>query len=164
MNGPVLRQVLELFALFLYHSGFRIQGKPVFLCGRPLAWRPACKLGLAITLAGVLLASGNVLAKGPVPEMGTVALAELPREAQAIEALIRAGGPFASGKDGSVFGNRERVLPAEPKGYYREYTVMTPGARDRGARRIVCGGRKPTAPEACYYTGDHYASFRRIVQ
>jgi ribonuclease T1 len=111
-----------------------------------------------------LLASGNVPAKGPVPGVGTVALADLPREAQAAEALIRAGGPFASGKDGSVFGNRERVLPAEPRGYYREYTVVTPGARDRGARRIVCGGRKPTAPEACYYTGDHYASFRRIVQ
>jgi ribonuclease T1 len=99
-----------------------------------------------------------------VPDRGTVVLAELPREAQATEVLIRAGGPFASGKDGSVFGNRERLLPAEPRGYYREYTVMTPGARDRGARRIVCGGRQPTAPEACYYTGDHYASFRRIVQ
>jgi ribonuclease T1 len=105
-----------------------------------------------------------VLAEGTVSEGGTVALAELPREARATEALIRAGGPFAGGKDGSVFGNREHALPAEPKGYYREYTVMTPGARDRGARRIVCGGRTPAAPEACYYTGDHYASFRRIVQ
>ncbi len=93
-----------------------------------------------------------------------MALAELPREAQATEASIRTGGPFVSGKDGSVFGNRERMLPAEPRGYYREYTVMTPGANGRGARRIVCGGRKPTAPEACYYTGDHYASFLRIVQ
>ena len=164
LNGPLLEQALELFALLLYHSGFRIQGKPVLLSGRPLAWRPACKLGLAITVVGALLASGNVLASGAVPETRTVALAQLPREAQATEAMIRAGGPFASGKDGSVFGNRERALPAEPKGYYREYTVTTPGARDRGARRIVCGGRQPTAPEACYYTGDHYASFRRIVQ
>ena len=106
----------------------------------------------------------SALAKGSVPEAGTVALAELPREAQATEALIRAGGPFAYSKDGSVFGNRERLLPAEARGYYREYTVKTPGARDRGARRIVCGGRQPAAPEACYYTGDHYASFRRIVQ
>ena len=108
--------------------------------------------------------SGSAFASRSVPEIGTVSLSALPREAQAVDALIRAGGPFASGKDGTVFGNRERVLPAEPRGYYREYTVMTPGARDRGARRIVCGGRKPTSPEACYYTADHYASFRRIVQ
>ena len=94
----------------------------------------------------------------------TVALAQLPAEAQATERLIRSGGPFPYGKDGTVFGNRERLLPAHPRGYYREYTVRTPGARDRGARRIVCGGRQPTEPEACYYTADHYASFRRIVQ
>ena len=62
-----------------------------------------------------------------------------------------------------MFANRERILPAERRGYYREYTVATPGARDRGARRIVCGGRQPTAPLACYYTGDHYASFSRIT-
>lgn len=94
----------------------------------------------------------------------TVARAQLPAEAQATERLIRSGGPFPYGKDGTVFGNRERLLPAHPRGYYREYTVRTPGARDRGARRIVCGGRQPTDPEACYYTADHYASFRRIVQ
>jgi len=93
-----------------------------------------------------------------------VALAQLPAEAQATERLIRSGGPFPYGKDGSVFGNRERLLPEQSRGYYREYTVRTPGARDRGARRIVCGGRQPTEPEACYYTGDHYASFQRIVQ
>jgi len=111
-----------------------------------------------------MLTSVGAQAKGPAPVMGTVALAELPREAQDTDAAIRAGGPFASSKDDVVFGNRERLLPAESKGYYREYTVATPGARDRGARRIVCGGRKPTAPEACYYTADHYTSFRRIVQ
>jgi ribonuclease T1 len=121
-------------------------------------------LGLAITVVAALLVSGSLLVASPVPEQSTVVLAELPREAQAVDALIRAGGPFASGKDGSVFGNRERLLPVEPRGYYREYTVMTPGAVDRGARRIVCGGRKPTAPESCYYTADHYASFQRIVQ
>jgi ribonuclease T1 len=63
-----------------------------------------------------------------------------------------------------VFGNRERQLPAQARGFYREYTVKTPGASNRGARRIVCGGKMPTAPEACYYTADHYASFRRIVE
>ena len=62
-----------------------------------------------------------------------------------------------------VFGNRERMLPAKRRGYYREYTVKTPGAHDRGARRIVCGGSEPTRPEACFYTGDHYTSFSRIV-
>jgi ribonuclease T1 len=62
-----------------------------------------------------------------------------------------------------VFGNRERLLPLKRRGYYREYTVATPGARDRGARRIVCGGFRPRAPDACWYTGDHYSSFKRIV-
>ena len=94
--------------------------------------------------------------------MGTVALADLPVEARQTEQLIRAGGPFPYAKDGTVFGNRERLLPREQRGYYREYTVRTPGSRDRGARRIVCGGDKPTVPDACYYTADHYASFRRI--
>lgn len=99
-----------------------------------------------------------------MPSMSTVPVAELPKEAQVTQSSIRAGGPFVSDKDGSVFGNRERLLPAERKGYYREYTVITPGSRDRGARRIVCGGVKPTLPDACYYTDDHYASFRLIVQ
>ena len=76
--------------------------------------------------------------------------------------LIRQGGPFPYDKDGTVFGNRERLLPAYQRGYYREYTVKTPGARNRGARRIVCGGAA-TAPATCYYTADHYASFRKIV-
>ncbi len=79
-------------------------------------------------------------------------------------ALIYQGGPFRHDKDNAVFGNRERILPARDRSYYREYTVRTPGERTRGARRIVCGGLKPAAPDACYYTDDHYASFRRIVQ
>ena len=62
-----------------------------------------------------------------------------------------------------MFGNRERMLPQARRGFYREYTVATPGSRDRGARRIVCGG-PPRAPHACYYTADHYASFRMIVE
>jgi ribonuclease T1 len=88
----------------------------------------------------------------------------LPPEAIATERLIRSNGPIAHSRDGAVFGNRERRLPAERRGFYREYTVRTPGAHDRGARRIVCGGDRPANPEACYYTDDHYASFRRIVQ
>jgi ribonuclease T1 len=97
-------------------------------------------------------------------EPDTVSLANLPAQARQTERLIRSGGPFPHAKDGTVFGNRERLLPRRARGYYREYTVHTPGAHDRGARRIVCGGAKPTMPEACYYTGDHYSSFKRIEQ
>ena len=75
---------------------------------------------------------------------------------------IQRGGPFPFEKDGVVFGNRERILPLQKRGYYREYTVKTPGSRNRGAQRIVCGG-PATTPDACYYTADHYASFRMIV-
>ena len=105
-----------------------------------------------------------VQARGPITASDPVALAELPPEAQQTEKLIRAGGPFPFTKDGTTFGNRERLLPRRDRGYYREYTVPTPGSRNRGARRIVCGGAPPINPEVCYYTEDHYASFRRIVQ
>jgi ribonuclease T1 len=90
-------------------------------------------------------------------------VAELPRQGRETYELIRRGGPFPYDKDGVVFGNRERSLPAARRGFYREYTVPTPGSRDRGARRIVCGG-PARAPDACYYTADHYASFRKIVE
>ena len=92
----------------------------------------------------------------------TVAVTELPPQGRTTYRLIRQGGPFPYDKDGTVFGNRERLLPAYQRGYYREYTVKTPGARNRSARRIVCGGAA-TAPATCYYTADHYASFRKIV-
>ena len=83
----------------------------------------------------------------------------LPSEAVATLKQIERGGPFPYDRDGSVFQNRERRLPDQPRGYYREYTVATPGARDRGARRIVTGGQPP---EVYYYTDDHYRSFRRL--
>ncbi len=92
-----------------------------------------------------------------------VALTSLPPQARTTYNLVFQGGPFPYEKDGTVFGNRERLLPLHPRGYYREYTVKTPGASNRGARRIVCGGRPASAPQACYYTADHYASFRKIV-
>lgn len=123
---------------------------------------------LATGLTVLLLASspGLVQAKGPISggPLATITSQQLPEQGQNVMALIYQGGPFRHDKDGSVFGNRERILPAHPRGHYREYTVRTPGERSRGARRIVCGGSKPVAPDACYYTDDHYASFRKIVQ
>ena len=83
----------------------------------------------------------------------------LPTEAQETLAAIKAGGPFPHRQDGGVFHNREGLLPGQPRGYYREYTVRTPGSRDRGARRIVTGGDPPTE---YYYTADHYRSFHRF--
>jgi ribonuclease T1 len=93
----------------------------------------------------------------------TVAAAQLPPQGRSMLTLIYQGGPFTHDKDGVAFGNRERLLPASVRGYYREYTVRTPGERSRGARRIVCGGLQPAAPDGCFYTDDHYASFRKIV-
>lgn len=115
-------------------------------------------------LASAAVFGNGAAGKPPAALIQTVPLASLPSEAQETERLIRAGGPFPYEKDGSRFGNRERLLPVQARGYYREYTVKTPGSRDRGARRIVCGGHQPTAPDACFYTDDHYASFRRIVK
>jgi ribonuclease T1 len=88
---------------------------------------------------------------------GEVRVGDLPIEARATLELIKAGGPFPFRQDGRVFSNRERLLPLKRRGYYREYTVRTPGARDRGARRIVAGGSGEY-----YYTDDHYRSFRAI--
>lgn len=116
----------------------------------------------AVGLAGV---SGGAHARQA--DTGTslppVALVSLPKEAQTTYRLIHSGGPFPYEKDGVVFGNRERLLPLQARGHYREYTVPTPGAKNRGARRIVCGGIPPNQPNACFYTADHYASFSRIV-
>jgi ribonuclease T1 len=124
--------------------------------------RGVVKLVLTSVLLALTTAWGGALAKEPLAPPATVALNQLP--AQGIETYhrIHQGGPFPFEKDGVVFGNRERLLPPEKRGYYREYTVKTPRSRDRGARRIVCGG-PTTAPDACYYTADHYASFRKIV-
>lgn len=100
----------------------------------------------------------------PVARVADIRLAELPPQGRETYGLIQRGGPFPYEKDGTVFGNRERLLPGKFRGYYREYTVKTPGVRHRGARRIVCGGQQPRQPDACYYTSDHYASFRRIAE
>jgi ribonuclease T1 len=123
---------------------------------------------LSAGLLGVaLLAVPGIQAKGPAPAAAqanqSIALADLPKQGRETYALILAGGPFPYEKDGTVFGNRERILPAQKRGFYREYTVKTPYARTRGAKRIVCGGSQAAKPEVCYYTEDHYASFKRIA-
>ena len=117
----------------------------------------ACVLALAAA------APAAQAQRGPPPPapIGDVATAQLPPEAAATLALIRKGGPYPYAKDGAVFGNRERILPLHARGYYREYTVKMPGTRGRGAHRIVCGGDQRAARD-CWYSDDHYRSFKRI--
>jgi ribonuclease T1 len=118
---------------------------------------------LVITLAASLFgcAAAKPEAAGstdPVSGLTVVAVADLPAEARDTLKLIDKGGPFPYNRDGAVFGNFEKILPKQDRGYYHEYTVKTPGESDRGARRIVTG----TGGER-YYTDDHYKSFRRIA-
>ena len=132
-------------------------------------WSFIClgKIFSKLALTGLLIVLGvssqEVNAKQAVAGDGLVSIkvAELPQQGQQTYERIHQGGPFPYDKDGTVFGNRERLLPAATRGFYREYTVKTPGSRDRGAKRIVCGGQ-PKKPESCFYTADHYSSFRRI--
>ncbi len=125
-------------------------------------------LAAVLATCGFWGGAADVSARGPdgaaSADARTVQLQDLPRQARDTYRLIHEGGPFPYEKDGTVFGNRERLLTRQPRGYYREYTVRTPGSRDRGARRLVCGGQRPTAPDACYYTEDHYASFRKVIE
>jgi ribonuclease T1 len=123
----------------------------------PYLLRP---VALAFLLA--LLVASTAHARRDPEALATVSDRELPREAKEVLTRIEAGGPFSYDRDGVVFGNRERILPGRARGYYHEYTVHTPGERTRGARRIVCGGPQRT-PDACFYSDDHYQSFRRIV-
>ena len=107
-------------------------------------------------LSGLLLLfASSVLAFS----LGEIKSASLPPEARETISLIRKGGPFPHERDGITFGKREKLLPAKQRGWYREYTVDTPGLDHRGARRIVTGG---DPPREWYYTDDHYDSFRRF--
>ena len=133
---------------------------------------PVAAQGLVKTLAlmwassvcafmlGVFLPS-LAQAKGLAQDYESILASSLPREAQQTLATIQAGGPFPYPKDGVVFGNREKLLPKQARGYYTEYTVKTPGASNRGARRIVVGGA-PRSSNEKYYSDDHYQSFKRI--
>ncbi|KRG42794.1 ribonuclease [Stenotrophomonas pictorum JCM 9942] len=111
----------------------------------------------APSLSNPATATGGDRGEPQAPRARDALPAFLPSEAHATIALIQRGGPYPHRQDGSVFGNREQRLPQRPRGYYREYTVDTPGLQHRGARRIVTGG---DPPEAWYYTDDHYDSFR----
>jgi len=116
-----------------------------------------CMRPFLFAVALALFASSPALAL----TQAEIGVSALPKEAREVLALIKTGGPFVYERDGVVFGNRERLLPPKARGYYHEYTVPTPGAHNRGARRIVCGGPK-AEPVACWYTADHYDSFARI--
>ncbi len=113
----------------------------------------------ALALGFSLFAPAALAQKTSPATVGEIRAAELPREARATLALIRKGGPYPYARDGVVFGNREALLPRQKRGYYREYTVKTPGERTRGARRIVAG-----RSGELYYTEDHYNHFSRIVE
>lgn len=125
------------------------------MVGRLGGWWRAALFALLFAAAPVF--SGTAGAAAGAERAATTALSELPPEARTTLALIRSGGPFPYERDGLVFRNFERLLPQRERGYYREYTVKTPGLSHRGARRIVAG-----RGGELYYTDDHYRSFRRI--
>lgn len=116
--------------------------------GEAINPRPAATASTASTAAAT-----------PVSGLPTIAESALPPQARDTLALIRGGGPWPHRQDDGVFGNREGILPARPRSYYREYTVETPGSAGRGPRRIVAG-----ADGDLYWTTDHYATFRQIQE
>lgn len=120
------------------------------------ARRWAAAILAAFALAVLLAGAAGAL---ETPAIAVVAIAELPPEARAVVRSIRKGGPFRYERDGVVFGNFEQLLPRRDRGYYREYTVRTPGVKHRGARRIVAG-----RGGELYYSEDHYRSFKRVVE
>ena len=123
----------------------------------------ACLLALALGATGC--ARESAPSADGADAIGEISVDALPPQARETLALIQRGGPFPYRKDGSVFGNREKRLPMRARGYYSEYTVPTPGRRDRGARRIVAGKGAtgdPATSDEYYYTDDHYETFRRI--
>lgn len=126
----------------------------------PVRWLCGLWFGLALAFwagVGSIVSVEQAHARVPAPHLAWIDAADLPTEARNTVVLIRKGGPFPYRKDGTVFGNFEKRLPMHARGYYLEYTVPTPGSRDRGARRIVAG----KAGEL-YYTDDHYQSFKRV--
>ncbi|MYZ37140.1 MULTISPECIES: ribonuclease domain-containing protein [unclassified Streptomyces] len=116
-------------------------------------------LGGVAALASALLVGGVTATATAAPSaVGSICYSRLPSQAHTTLRLIDAGGPFPYRQDGAVFQNREGILPSQSNGYYHEYTVVTPGSPDRGARRIVTGNRN----NEDYYTSNHYASFSLV--
>jgi ribonuclease T1 len=118
--------------------------------------RPRLLVAIAVALTAFTVHAQKAPPR-PIDTVVEVSITQLPPEARDTIARIRKGGPFPYAKDGIVFGNREGHLPSQKRGYYKEYTVKTPGERTRGARRIISG-----ADGELYYTEDHYNHFRRI--
>jgi ribonuclease T1 len=123
----------------------------------PAAALVATLVALALVLVGCAGASSAVTSGAS--GLPVVAVADLPPQARDMLALVASGGPYPDRQDGAVFANREGLLPRRASGYYREYTVPTPGSPDRGARRLVVGGAGDV-----YYTADHYSSFREVLR
>ncbi|MGW1916282.1 ribonuclease domain-containing protein [Streptomyces sp. NPDC002076] len=116
------------------------------------------RIGAAAAVLSALLIGGTVTATPAAAAVGSICYSDLPSQAHDTLDLIASDGPFPYSQDGTVFSNREGVLPSEPSGYYHEYTVITPGSSTRGARRIVTGEES----QEDYYTSDHYATFDLI--
>ena len=135
-----------------------------YISGAKISFNHMVKLTFLFVVVGLTIGTAQSRSFMSEEALAAVSVTELPRQGQQVYALILQGGPFAHDKDGVVFGNREQQLPKHKRGYYREYTVKTPGVRHRGAKRIVCGGLQVQSPDACYYTEDHYSSFRKIVR
>jgi ribonuclease T1 len=139
------------------------QSGPVATDGSGQASAPSSQAPRTTEATGITEATGFTEATGsaeptePVPGLSRVEYADISPEAHRTIGLIHTGGPFPYEQDGEVFGNRELLLPMHAYGYYREYTVDTPGSDDRGARRIVAGDGGEL-----FYTDDHYESFRRV--
>ena len=128
-------------------------------------WTFCCCTFSLFGAAGLALARDTTSQINDFPQ---IRAADLPKEGRDTLELIRSGGPYPYTKDGSIFSNREQRLPKQPRGFYHEFTVKTPRAHDRGARRIICGGKMAQQQaqllETCYYTDDHYASFKKIKE
>lgn len=116
------------------------------------------RIGAAAAVLSALLVGGTVTATPAAAAVGSICYSDLPSQAYTTLNLIAQGGPYPYSQDGTVFRNRERILPSRPTGYYHEYTVTTPGSSTRGARRIVTGEEH----QEDYYTADHYRSFDLI--
>jgi ribonuclease T1 len=142
------------------YAGLLAPGIVMFLLSAAILLFVTCSCGSEISSQSTHSASSKTSDETHEREgirADEIKVADLPLEAQHMLSLIKIGGPFPYAKDGAVFGNRERMLPPKTHDYYHEYTVKTPGARDRGARRIISGGTREY-----YYTDDHYRSFKRI--